>query len=390
MYSRYLLVCSLLVSAPLVGWSEPENLGRLPDGRAYRVDSEGSQLVDHIAELELQKRDADFRIRALEADLKEKENQIGSLLSSRQREEPRFFEDDSVADCSELDRELRVVKTAFAKSKQARQMLEERLAKFEGREISLKKEVDGYGQQVSTYEDLLGNCKQSTNELKISSAELKKQTQDFQDKIQGLEEQNSKLEEQTLSYQTKLAATQEALRKQDSFRSRQTALEEEIQTKDSRIKFLEAQLTQSENTLEEVKISQASLSKRLASAETKLEEARRASEVVRARYQPPVAKIVKKDPNFEQFKAQAAKYIRDIERDRGLRAQLYSDYNSQAQKSVSFGLSDVRTSSGYDYPTVRSNVSRAETTGQLRVAIEQLKILRKILQDDINLLKRVR
>lgn len=390
MYSRYLLVLSLLVSAPVAVWSEPESLGRLPDGRAYRVDSEGSQLVDHIAELELQKRDADFRIRALEADLKEKESQISSLISSRQREEPRFFDENSAADCSELDRELRVVKTAFAKSKQARQVLEERLAKFEGKEIALKKEVDGYGQQVSEYEDLLGSCKDSAKELKISSAELKQQTQSFKDRIQFLEEQNNKLQEQGVESRAKLVAAQEALRKQEGFHARQAALEGEVQARESRIKLLEAQLAQSENNLEEVKISQVNLSKRLAAADAKLEEARRASEVVRARYQPPVAKVVRKDSNFDQFKAQAAKYIRDIERDRGLRAQLYSEYNSQPQKSVSFRLSDLRTSSGYDYSTVRSNVSRAENSSQLRVGIEQLKILRKILQDDINLLKRVR
>ncbi len=49
---KKLLLCLLLLACPLMAEDSTDN-GRLPDGRAYRTDDQGYQLVDYVAELEL-------------------------------------------------------------------------------------------------------------------------------------------------------------------------------------------------------------------------------------------------------------------------------------------------------------------------------------------------
>ena len=47
--------------------------GRLPDGRAFRTDAQGNQLIDYIAELELSVEQLNRRVQGLEDEVKEKQ-----------------------------------------------------------------------------------------------------------------------------------------------------------------------------------------------------------------------------------------------------------------------------------------------------------------------------
>ena len=412
MRSRYLLSLAVLLTLDQTSWSQQEKLGRLSDGRAYRVDSEGNELVDHIAELELQKKDAEFRIRALERDLKVKERQLATVKNSPRREEPQFFEDPqgTSASCTPVERELRVVKAAFEKSKRDREGLRAKLATFEGNEISLQKEKialkDTLNEASKESSEIRGEL--SATEARLSKAkgqfsrvsdelkECKSSSTSYRAKFNRVE---SALERARLDLRSSMAQYKEAkalhqdcnakLQTTNEAKAQTVQMEEELLARDSRIRILEKRLKLAENTVEEAKLSRAKLTKRLAEAETQLEREKR-TEVVRARYQPPAPVKMRKDPYFDQYKAQAAKYIRDIDRGKGIRSQLFSDYNSKQQKSVSFRLSDLRTNSGYEYSSVKSNVSRARSSRELKVAVEQLKAIHRRLLDDIGLLKRLR
>jgi predicted metal-binding transcription factor (methanogenesis marker protein 9) len=54
-------------------------VGRLPDGKAFRVDEQGTEVVDHLAELELQNQTLQTQLQALENDLTAKEETIARL-----------------------------------------------------------------------------------------------------------------------------------------------------------------------------------------------------------------------------------------------------------------------------------------------------------------------
>lgn len=68
--SHLLLAIGLFLS-PVIAASQAEEgeRGRLPDGRAFRIDAEGNQLVDYIAELELSVQSLNRRIEGLENEL---------------------------------------------------------------------------------------------------------------------------------------------------------------------------------------------------------------------------------------------------------------------------------------------------------------------------------
>ena len=62
--------------------AEEPPTGRLPDGRAYRTDDQGNQLIDYIAELEVSNQSLEERLRGLEGELKEKTIQLQQLRES--------------------------------------------------------------------------------------------------------------------------------------------------------------------------------------------------------------------------------------------------------------------------------------------------------------------
>lgn len=64
-------------------FADPEvGVGRLADGRAYRTDAEGNQLVDYIAELELSIEGLNRRINSLDLELRDKNSQLNRVQSS--------------------------------------------------------------------------------------------------------------------------------------------------------------------------------------------------------------------------------------------------------------------------------------------------------------------
>jgi len=76
---RSLCVTLLFVaSVPCVAGAE-DSRGRLPDGRAFRTDEQGNQLVDYIAELEVNAEALQRRVHGLEDELSEKQRIIERL-----------------------------------------------------------------------------------------------------------------------------------------------------------------------------------------------------------------------------------------------------------------------------------------------------------------------
>ncbi|WKZ57904.1 MAG: hypothetical protein QY326_04335 [Bdellovibrionota bacterium] len=91
-----LLSLCVLLWTPLPALVEEPSQGRLPDGRAFRTDSEGNQLVDYIAELELNVADLNRRIIGLENEVEQKQ-QIIERLGSGQSAQGTLAEKDLLA-----------------------------------------------------------------------------------------------------------------------------------------------------------------------------------------------------------------------------------------------------------------------------------------------------
>jgi hypothetical protein len=72
------VVISCLVHQAAFAENEP-NRGRLPDGRAYRTDEQGTQLVDYIAELEVNVEQLSRQVQSLQDEVKEKQTRLERL-----------------------------------------------------------------------------------------------------------------------------------------------------------------------------------------------------------------------------------------------------------------------------------------------------------------------
>jgi hypothetical protein len=70
----------LILTLPHLASAEEADRGRLPDGRAFRTDSTGIQLVDHVAELELTIESLNRRLQAAENEVKHKDNLLAQQL----------------------------------------------------------------------------------------------------------------------------------------------------------------------------------------------------------------------------------------------------------------------------------------------------------------------
>ena len=111
--------------SPLGLLAQGADKGRLPDGRAYRTDAEGYQLVDYIAELEL-------KIEELQNKLISQDNEQRLAGSNGNFQEADLLSDssestsnDSVADCS---LEVEPYKSQVASLQHSNESLTERVS----------------------------------------------------------------------------------------------------------------------------------------------------------------------------------------------------------------------------------------------------------------------
>src|SRR5689334_17604677 len=71
------LGCGALFATDL--FAEDQHRGRLADGRAFRTDDQGNQLVDYIAELEVNIESLERQVRGLEDENRSKQAAIARL-----------------------------------------------------------------------------------------------------------------------------------------------------------------------------------------------------------------------------------------------------------------------------------------------------------------------
>jgi len=83
-FKLFVLTC-FFISASFVS-ADDGKLGRLPDGRAFRTDSQGNQLVDYIAELEINVEALTRQVRGLEDENQQKQGIIQRLQASGAQE----------------------------------------------------------------------------------------------------------------------------------------------------------------------------------------------------------------------------------------------------------------------------------------------------------------
>ncbi len=89
--------CLCVFSTGTFADEQKPRFGRLPDGRAYRIDQAGYQLIDQMAELEVALDDLRKQVTALENESALKQQQIDDLLASGRTPRERKLKESDLA-----------------------------------------------------------------------------------------------------------------------------------------------------------------------------------------------------------------------------------------------------------------------------------------------------
>jgi|GEM_PF-5226963 len=190
------ILCLVFFALSTIAQAEPER-GRLPDGRAFRTDVEGTQIIDYIAELELSVEALQRQIYGLENEIDQKDGTIARLrdqgangqgehlkerdLLARKSNQPTSSAARGPApqDCSQLEQELRAqfARTQDLNNRQVRE-LQERLDRSKQQIISLEISLNERADQIDSLEEnfearlaSLQNELLSTKEARRAAAE---------------------------------------------------------------------------------------------------------------------------------------------------------------------------------------------------------------------------
>lgn len=79
---RLIVLCSFFLATIALAEDEPAR-GRLPDGRAFRTTDDGTQLVDYIAELEVNVESLNRQVQGLEDQIRDQQQVIDRLQSGK-------------------------------------------------------------------------------------------------------------------------------------------------------------------------------------------------------------------------------------------------------------------------------------------------------------------
>lgn len=185
---------SLTLLLAILGWvglstfhaplhAEEEERGRLADGRAFRTDGEGNQLVDYIAELEVTAEALQTQVQGLESELKEKiakisvlEGQQGCLKPLAER---ALTTTPQTADLGRCDTERSRISQLDSLLESARedltierQLSVKRLDEAKRTELSLRSEIE---ERTKSLESLTGELKLAQGELQNLQKQLSAQ-----------------------------------------------------------------------------------------------------------------------------------------------------------------------------------------------------------------------
>lgn len=389
----FFALSSALASSALIGSGLPSSLdifstkvaraedgiGRLPDGTAYRTSSDGYRIVDQIAELEVENEDLRRQVLALEnaLDAQQQEAPSGKFVEkTTTRVEPRAYQ----ARCETPKRE---------------EFCQPLVDPLYSRISKLQSELmRGSGEQAAD----AGKKDREIAQLQAHIAEL--QTALMQGPSQEVLEQET-------SKRRGLERSMEELRQQ-TVQDKKTILA--LQSKVSSLSRMESDLQQTQRSLDETiaalenkLVDEAKLQTQLAEVQDELASlkqvaiagARKRQTVKRSR-----AKLASKE--VERTSEQITNTTTEVSHARVYMTRKLKSINSlinerkrrkdalrRKKKGATIALSSLKTSRGVSLDHLRREVSELSSSSPLSSIRKGLSEIEQILQDDIQVLKRL-
>lgn len=357
-----LAVTALFISLlPLSILAEEALRGRLPDGRAFRTDSQGVQIVDYIAELELTIEALNRRIQGLESELNEKQGKLDRVARGGSADSQLVERDLLGADSANQPAYRacpRCPQTADQGLENKVQQLSAEIDQLlnQNRQLALQNE-----QFTTQNAQLLSQKKQ----FEVQQSEF--QTQ--QNRSQSCSQQNEKMQQQLLQQQQELAAYKnEVATLRTALHNRELAFQQMAKEKE----------VQKASYREQPAVRTITASPVAVSSRRQVDR----QPVVRAQYSP------------ERMRAMGAvrsSIKSDLNRLRGLVERRNAKYKSYKKSgaAVQFNLSPLISSRNKSLSAVSQKLASAKTMRELSLLQKDVREIKAKVQDDLALINRL-
>lgn len=400
---RYTCVIFLIVLCvtSLAAAAEPGTRGRFPDGRAFRTDVQGTQIVDYIAELELSLEQQERRLRGLEYELEEKQRVIERFKGRR------------VGKDGLVERDLVMLEDSSEQAREA-QVMGERVL-ISGTVPGANTE-DGFVSPATTDALLCSQeeCSQHLNVMREKLYIARESTEiDRQVFLVEKEEMNG----QILSLQKKLTERDvetQILRSKLS----ETSDTAKLQMEDA-LQRARAEVQQADSRTQALKLEQAGANQpRLLAANAPVNERAGTSDTIRASIKPDElsgvpgaysAKAVVREVKIkaapraprkvtlskarlqaiETLKGSLKTELNKISSLMTTRRKLFADYAKSGRKGVIIKPSKALSSNKRSIEMVSAGLDKAVTVRDLAVYQRDIRDIRNTLNEDIALVKRM-
>lgn len=385
---RYITATAVLAGALLTSTAAraDNERGRLPDGRAYRTDSGGNQLVDYIAELELSVDNLKRQVSGLEYEVEQKQAIIDSgpsagcavgkikesdLLKTGQKTEVKSaLVSPPAITCPACDCTAQITEAKstgrLEGEEAARRSSAEASYQNQARDAELqrvKAELASARTALSQREALATKLQTQLGKASAEQQEVQakdKEVESAHRELASLRESRDGLEEERESLVLKIESLQ---KENETLRARN-------QAKDSELRAIQASYAQAERS----RASEAA------------EPASRPAEI-RAAYNS--GRSGARDAALDSFRGRIGTSLNQIQGLVNQRDRLYQAYMN-SNRVVNFTPAQARASNGMTISQIRSESENAQTVRELALLTRAVSEIRSKIEFDIGMMERMR
>ncbi len=408
--------CTALLLAPVLHAEEEPDRGRLPDGRAFRTDVSGVQMVDYIAELELSIDELTRKVHGLEYELEEK-TKLAEGLRRNGGQEPKLVERDLLHEKVKND----ILKTPIAAQEcpavncpACRETVtdcssevaaaEQRVASRQqnsnsGQLESLRDIIEKRDAELSSARLELNRAREALASNKVAqkaSVSVQEDTRQVLEKLSSTESALEKLsrDNQKLSSDLQIASNnlQREKSEKSGLQTELQALQSQQETSRKQLALLEQQKQSLEGSLKEQQaVAQAAI--KSAAQQPAYVPAVQVKPAVMPEQEVPSQRASFSAPQMRALQAVQSDLQTNYNRLRAKvaeRDQRYAQFmKARSVSDVQVSMSALRSRRGADLNSVRKNIQNISSIDQAAIIKQDLKEIKLKIDDDLALMTRL-
>ena len=384
--------CLLVFSTLSVFSAFAQDMGRLPDGRAYRLDSEGNRVVDYIADLEINVDGLNRQVTGLEDELQQKmvliqDLQLGGGCKQELHERDLIAKkvEAPKADCSQ---EISVTRSELSSQFELRkQELENQrmreIASLNERLASVQAETSRLSSHNQQLEAKLSSVQTDAEDIKPLLLANRNDAETARQELEKEKVARSNLAAQLGQVQEELSATKASL-----------------SARDDAYELLNTRFAAAQKKMESISEARASLdlsvanptsaNESTAANENEKPEARAATQVAARSDNANVSLSSTRDRAMESLKESVTG---DMNRVQGLiasRDKLVKEYKDAKKARVDFMPAAALSSSNESISDLRSRLDSVNSMRQLSEITGSVRQIEQRMQSDIALISRLK